>query len=334
MISSFKGRDLKTLLTTCLLVGTLLWSSSAFAQNDPELMKKHVDEALTAFNAGEFAKAAESFRRAFEAYPDINLKKNEMVAWFKAGHCNDAIEAGKRFDASKNSDERDKRDFKNVKVRCDIKKANAQIDLGNLEGAEAALVDAESKHGEVEVEDTQKIADARERIDALKKKDDVPEPDTKIVYKKPAWVLITGISLAVVGAGAIASTPIYTSIANKRLETVDDDMNNDAGYIAIATRYECEYKSGPPRFVGCDEDAIKADGAYQGLLDDREQNRTIQEAILWSGVGVFAVGAGIIIYHFVYDGVPTEVKTSTDIEASFTPTIGPNYAGGSFTLSF
>ncbi len=139
-------------------------------------MQESVVEAHKAFGEERFLDAAEAYAQAFRSYNDYNLKKNEMIAWFKNGSCSPALEAADLyFKNGKDITEDDRVDLKSVRVRCELASAKKTLNTGNLEGCESHLLKAEeiiSADARPPVKDSdeyREILEIRAEIEILKR---------------------------------------------------------------------------------------------------------------------------------------------------------------------
>ncbi len=128
------------------MICTLALPVSSQAEESAEAkMNSAVISAGALFDAGDFKAAAKKFAEAFGYLEDYNLKKNEMVSWFKAGNCTAAVEAGRLFLSGSNEITRaDRGDVKKVGVRCQLISAKKFMNLGQFEKCEQHLTQAES----------------------------------------------------------------------------------------------------------------------------------------------------------------------------------------------
>jgi tetratricopeptide (TPR) repeat protein len=121
---------------------TLLFAAPAFAQDVVQLN----EQGITAFAEGRFEEAAQKFHQAYDKAPEPGAKKNEALAWFKAGKCSEALAAAKEYLALNVPDELSTKEAQTVAARCYIQRAEGEFASGNLVGTEAALADAKANN--------------------------------------------------------------------------------------------------------------------------------------------------------------------------------------------
>ncbi len=114
-------------LIICLLV--LLPASATAADDDAyDQMIELSTEAAQAVERGDHRIGAAQFRLAYEIYPDPILLNNELVAWFHAGDCNNALTAAEAVLASDELDDDDKINARAVDIDCHLQLAEEAID--------------------------------------------------------------------------------------------------------------------------------------------------------------------------------------------------------------
>lgn len=102
------------------------------------------EQGFMEFQAGRYAAAAQSFRDAYAEVPDPNLRKNEAVAWFKAGRCQEAVPAANAFLIAASGSQEDAVEARSIVANCKVEMARSAIAAGSLSLAERLLVEAES----------------------------------------------------------------------------------------------------------------------------------------------------------------------------------------------
>lgn len=127
----------------CFLPG-----ATAFAQadSDPAVaeMNRLNEEGFVEFRAGRYAEAARRFNAAYQAFPDPNLRKNEAVAWFKAGMCDSAMPAANAFLIAPDTSEGDRLEARSIVANCRVELARGAMGSNNWKVAESLLDEAES----------------------------------------------------------------------------------------------------------------------------------------------------------------------------------------------
>lgn len=122
-----------------------LWCLPAAAQTgDADEMNRLNDEGFVEFRAGRYAEAAGRFREAYAAYPDPNLRKNEAVAWFKAGACDQAMPAANGFLIAPDTSDSDRLEARSILANCRVEMARKAFETQSWELATSLLDEAES----------------------------------------------------------------------------------------------------------------------------------------------------------------------------------------------
>lgn len=203
--------------------------SAAFAQDDSERMIELNEEGFKAFSEERFEDAARAFEEAYEASPDPVLRKNEAIAWFKAGRCTDALTAANAFLLAENTQVQDKKEVRSVVANCKVGLAREALKAGSYDLAETMLAEAESLEpddyardqiGIVRVEiATARSASQEEAEVVVEDQDEGMDPGT---VQTIGWVLSgTGIAITV------------TAIAYHIMALLDqselEDISNDGG---------------------------------------------------------------------------------------------------------
>jgi tetratricopeptide (TPR) repeat protein len=186
-------RRLRPFVGAAILLTLLLVGSDAFAQNDRAAMNRLNDEGFREFQAGRFANAAQKFRQAYDAFPDPNLRKNEAIAWFKAGRCNEALPAANAFLISEGTSEPDRLEARSVVANCKVEMAQNAIAAESWSLAEQLLDDAES----LEPDDYARDQIALTRVDLAKARKQEARTPSPL-----GWILV-GSGAAVVGGALV-----------------------------------------------------------------------------------------------------------------------------------
>ena len=131
---------MKRLIFFIIIIANIALPALLIAQEDQKKMEDSVLKALTAFENGKYRASAESYAEAFRFYKDYNLKKNEMIAWFKSGNCEPAVDAANLYlKRGKGINDADRTDVKSVRVRCELVFAKKSLHLGNTDRCESHL---------------------------------------------------------------------------------------------------------------------------------------------------------------------------------------------------
>lgn len=105
-------------------------------QSDPERAVELAAEADAAFEAGDFATAAERYGEAHEHYPDDRLALNEMVSWYQAKECVRALGVAASIKRSGATlAEVDRADLEKVNLDCGYRAAEDLFEAGDVEEA-------------------------------------------------------------------------------------------------------------------------------------------------------------------------------------------------------
>lgn len=181
-----------------LLLVVFLAPSTAWAETAAERMERLNTKGVEAFQEGRFNDAARYFRQANDAQPDPNLRKNEAVAWFKAGNCDEAVPAANAFLIARDTHAEDEREARSIIANCKVGMARKAMKMGSFELADQLLVEAESLDPDDYARD--QITMARVDLEAAKRGEGERSgsPATRAV----GWSLI-GIGAAGAVAGVI-----------------------------------------------------------------------------------------------------------------------------------
>lgn len=191
----------------------LVMPATAFADDIVKLN----EDGITAFQAGQFEEAASKFQQAYEIKPEPPLKKNEALAWFKAGECGRALSAAGEYLALGVEDDRSQQEAQTVVVRCHLQRAEAALAAGELADAEAALADARAHEpGDEDVASisgmekeiaSRRAAEQQVRQDAIAaaQQDEQREAREQSRRKKRSM----GLGIASAGGAIVLGTLIY-----------------------------------------------------------------------------------------------------------------------------
>ena len=305
-------------------------------------MESLTEEANALFQSGDFKGAAQKFREAYEAFPDANLKKNEMIASFKSGECTEAIAAGALYlDKGTNVLPKDRSDVQTVEIRCRLQFATDQVALKRFDRAEAELVKIEALGPAAEDRDA--IAEVRSEIEKARNPSVAtpdPEPDTgseivdpgvEVSDSKPEWALWVGVTA--IAAGVLTPT-IWQLIESHQFAEIAD--------LAAVTVDNCSYTSS--LFGGTWSAPCGASLATVQTIKDFDENgqsdrlENIQKdsntriAAVWIAGGVVAAGGvGLLVYYLVADSSESNDGV-TDLQ--IVPEISHDRAGVQFQLRF
>ena len=185
------SRRLAAFLSACLVV---LISSIAWA-DDREKMLELNEAGFEAFSEERYVDAAEAFEAAYEASPDAVLRKNEAIAWFKAGRCDEALTAANAFLLVEGTPVEDKKEARSVVANCKVELARQALDAGSFSLAETLLAEAESLEpddyardqiGMVRVEIAKAKSAAEDEDEVLTQEDEGMSDET---FRTIGWIL-------------------------------------------------------------------------------------------------------------------------------------------------
>lgn len=291
----------KVLFAVVLAVAMIL-SGTAFAQGeDREEMLRLSAEGHEHYEAGRLNEAAQAYARAYEAYPQPILLKNQMVARYLLEECAEAITLGESFLAAEEPSDEDRIDVEAVFGECSLDLAEAALDAGDLSDAERWL-----DFGEEFLVDDQLRADGEtlrgrinERRAAQDPVDDDDDTDAGIVEPPPVegdgltGRQIAGWSLTVVGAGTLVGAAVW-------------NVQGLRGYAELERQ---------------DADGEPLD---QELFDSVVRSRRVVPVVY--AVGGLLTAGGLFL---VFTG-----GADDSAGLSFEPQVSPEYAGGSLRLRF
>lgn len=310
------------------LTGALLLTGvqPAAAQGGRDAMIKMSQEAAQLFKAGKFAEAAQKFQDASKESWEPILVKNEMIAWYKADRCDDAIIAGKTYlSRTKAAEivEQDRKDANVIMFDCHLRAAATALDKGNLEFAEKNIDEAKP-YNPNDGTSNSRLAGLNDRLSAKRKAladqgntnkpnpDDKKDPDgPKEPAIKPKKESSNGAKIAaytLLGAGGVGliSTIGYSVVKN-------GDLND--------------------RFTENKCDLDSSGDACQGLYDEESSAQMIS-IIGYSVSGALLLGGAALLY-LSLDSPDVESTTEKGDEGvSFFPAVGPGQAGVGMRFSF
>ena len=124
--------------------------------DDYEKMLDLSTEAAEAVADGHYELGAIKFRQAYATYPDPILLNNEMIAWYRADDCQNALAPARKFLQSEGLEPEDRQDVQAVRVRCKLRLASQAVEeqdpflaaypLDNLEGLQLDEEEQQTYH--------------------------------------------------------------------------------------------------------------------------------------------------------------------------------------------
>lgn len=112
----------------------LLTPLIAFAEEEDEAYEEMVDlsnEAANAVADGHYEIGAVKFRQAYDIYPDPILLNNEMIAWYRADDCRNALPPARAFLETEGLQPEDREDVEAVQLQCHLTLAEEAIQEQN-----------------------------------------------------------------------------------------------------------------------------------------------------------------------------------------------------------
>lgn len=209
-------------LFMALLVCSL--TTQAFAE-DRERMLELNEEGFKAFSEERFEDAARAFEAAYEASPDAVLRKNEAIAWFKAGRCTEALTAANAFLLAENTPVEDKKEARSVVANCKVELARDALEAGSFSLAETLLAEAES----LEPDDYARDQIGMVRVEIAKARNAADEDEVVVDEEdegmSPETVTTIGWILASTGAVLTVTAFIYHMVTLANQSELEDISN-------------------------------------------------------------------------------------------------------------
>ena len=223
-------------LSMCLPALTQAQDQDQGQETPKQRMHVLNEQGFELFSKGEFERAARSFSRAYDLYPDINLRKNESLAWFKHGDCERARIAGRLFLDAPNISKQDKRDAQTVVVRCTLTLAQQAADAREIYKAQLYLDEADGMSMSTEDQVTyKKISDEVAIQRAASEKAQAPTAPSSASGSPLAWGLV--------GAGGVLLTSaviyhVFVSSDGEELIDISQNGGDKARYDTLASRLD------------------------------------------------------------------------------------------------
>jgi len=310
----FKGAALVAL---CMM--TSLAPVEALAQDDEakQRMLEMSKRAEAAFSAGEYERAAGLFAEAYRVFPDRVLVKNEMIAWYQAKRCDEALRTGDEFlrrtplNPKTEVDRLDRRDAMTVVAKCQIEFAQKALQRDDLDEATSRLDKADVQDPLADDEAT--IATMRTRIETRRAEiaasNDIKDPnegkdpaDPEVPKKEGRLGPLgsTGIGLLAGGVVLVGYGITEVALGAPKLTRLREDY---ADVALGGDRFECESINSREESVSpanCSDLVRQVDG------------HAARSVIGYAAGGVFAgAGAVLLIIDLATSGAETERATSS-----------------------
>ena len=323
-----------------LLIGLLLvlLACPAWAQTDQERAVELANEAQSAFVNRDYAIAAQKYAQAYGHYPDHSLQMNEMVSWYKAARCDEALAvAGRIIDGRPTLSEQDQEDLDKVHLECGYLEAQRMFDAGDLDAAETRLALVET----TDLETAGKIGVLRGKIEERRKllasqqndnntqdpvlRDKAPEPITA----PPDWMRLAGMGLVAGGVvGAIAVAIKYFAFERRAL-------NRNQQYYD--EQHQCDFVNADNPDDECTTEQVGDDANALQTARNGVKVAEVTNVLFGglSGAGV-AVGAGFIVYYYLRQARWEESQRvdAPVVRALLLPDVGRDRAGLTLVLQF
>ncbi len=275
-----------------LLVPTL-----AQAEGDAyETMLDLSDEATEFVLEGNFELGAVTFRQAYQSYADPILLRNEMIAWYRAEDCQNALTPARAFLNTDEAEPQDRKDVQTVQRECHLRLAEEAFDE---EHQLLAAFHLDSVSPLIDDESEEKYRELRKRLDQRTTTAQTAagaEPvGLGFSRRDLGWLQVTA-GVASIGVGLAMHT-----VALDRQAQLAQLSNSDAPTDAIILQRRQEDW-----------------GSYQ---------RTTRWAVpALYGLGGVALGSGI---YFLLRG-----DTAPDTSFALTPGLSPQRVGLDFSARF
>ena len=188
--------------------------AAAHAQPTDDEAAYDLNEAgLEAFEEQRFEDAARAFAKAWTLSRDESLRKNEALAWFRAGRCDEAVVAANKFLLTDQIEEADRNDIHSVIANCKVDFAKRAVDAAHLDLAENLLRDADASAQDDFTRD--RIAAVRVDLAAARDAAAVPlEPEIRTVFVSEPSPPVLEIGLIATGATIAAGALTYHLVAH------------------------------------------------------------------------------------------------------------------------
>ncbi len=301
--------------------------SVSAAQEDAEQMQQLNAQAVEAFRAGEYERAAVFFLKAYDAKAEPTLIKNAMVAYYTADNCTESeklalrylkIQKGKPVESDppdvQQQVRKDRRDAKTVVVKCRLQRAQAELAAGDPEAARDALDRIELYTPEEA--DAAVLIDLRDKIEAKEaearaKEAEASEPKPPPKKDGMSGRKIAAFSLIGVGAAGLIGTGVYNLSAASRASELTETypIPDNATADGPEDQY-CSYTDDP---AACQDDF------------DSLQTAGILLPIFYGISGAALVTGGVLLFTGDKD---------TEQRVTVAPMIGPGGAGATMRIRF
>lgn len=277
----------------------LIAVSPAMAQEgDREEMLRLSAEGQEHYEAGRLDQAARTYARAYQAFPQAILLKNQMVARYLLEQCAEAVQLGQAFFAAEEPSDEDRQDVEAVFAECSLELAEEALSAGDHVDAKRWLDFGDQYHFDDELRGD--AAALRARLEEATGTDDgdtVEAPPSQSI-DDPSGLSpksVAGWSMITLGTGALAANLVWNLRVRQRA------IDHNEGRIDYATQEE-------------------RDRAAEQI------NRSAMLVPIFYGVGAAVVGTGVFLVVTGGDAGDQQVR--------WEPQVGPDYTGASVTVRF
>jgi hypothetical protein len=310
---------------------------ASFADDPHAEIKRQEAEASSAFERGDFGRAADEFAEAYRLDPEAKVLWNLAIAEYKAGRAFLAIKHLREYEVRSDANPKNRDRARPLLEELAAKighvivsaPADAQVILDGMPVGKAPLtspieVDPDVAHSVVVTlgggEARQEIAppgprevrvqlNVPERVPLLETRS--PEPESPRVHDRTTtaplriWMTV-GLSA---GAIALAAGGVYTGMQSS---SAKDDVARMRGNIPASWCHDL------PTNPGCAD--------IQSALSSQDSNH-VASIVLYSGAGLLAAGAVASWFFLPHTRTVHETATAT-------PMVGPGSLGLSVSGSF
>ncbi len=188
-------------VSIALLCPSAAWADEAAWYND---------SGAEAFRAERYAEAARSFHRAWELSSQPVTRKNEAIAWFKAGRCKEALLAAASYFEHSGTTRGGRNEAMVIIANCKVEMADTATLAGDFELADELLDETEAM--QLDTYTREKINLARVRLAAAQSADDERSGRKRL-----------GAALTATGGGlVVAAVAYHVAVMASTVPRIDD----------------------------------------------------------------------------------------------------------------
>lgn len=225
-----------------LVICVCALGSSAWADETSEAYQEMLRlsaEGNQAYEAGQLEEAAGAYSRAYQAYPQPILLKNEMVARYLLEDCERALELGEDFLEAGDTSAEDLADVQAVFGECVLEMAQASESEEDYEAVNRWL-----SFGEPFFDDSQRdeVEELQGRVEEFERaREEELERDQEVATAPPGETLasadstlgtkdVAGYSLITVGVGALIIGGIWNVQGLAQYDELEEGVTDRARY--------------------------------------------------------------------------------------------------------